>query len=163
MRNSEMNRAHGWLTHFCSLCTLLISMLSYIQTKWYQLSAIYDGPPLSRKEWRECLPAIDLNSLCTAGWRDNKILLPHQSAIISHNSLSTGLSLLGQLMNQIRNRGDFIDFPRIGSAEKQSIIHISFSRTNQRHGDAVWCSGRIACFQTMETAIRRNTPLSLLF
>lgn len=86
MRNSEMNRAHGWLIHFCSLCTLLISMLSHIQTKWYQLSAIYDGPPLSRKEWRECLPAIDHNSLCTAGWRDNKILLPHQSAIISHNS-----------------------------------------------------------------------------
>lgn len=83
-----MNGAHGWLIHFCSLCTLLISMLSHIQTKWYQLSAIYDGPPLSRKEWRECLPAIDLNSLCTAGWRDNKILLPHQSAIISHNSLS---------------------------------------------------------------------------
>ena len=33
-----MNRAHGWLIHFCSLCTLLISMLSHIQTKWNQLS-----------------------------------------------------------------------------------------------------------------------------
>ena len=64
-----------------------------------------------------------------------------------------------QFLYQVVDGGDFIDFPGIGTAEDQTVVHVSFYGTDEGLGNAVGGGAGITGFQAVEAVCDGYPPL----